>query len=108
MFTKIWDNGKVRAFIVVSDHPFEPNLVTTNKEQIQIDKIRLLGNYGKNRPDFEAIEEVKISSDQDIVLTAKLHTWKLDKKGVRIKRSEKIDIKVDKYRIDDGGQLRKM
>mgnify|MGYP003476797664 CR=1 FL=1 len=108
MFTKIWDNEKFRAFVLVSDDPFEPRLVTTSKEQIEIDKIQLLGNYGKNRADFEAIEEVKISSDQDIVLTAKLHTWKLDKKGERIKKSEKVSIKTDKYRIDDSGQLKKI
>lgn len=107
-FTKVWDNGKFKAFVGLSDDPFKPNLVITDKEQTEIDKIQLLGNHGPNRTDYEVVEEVKISGDQDIILTAKIYTWTLGNRGEKIKGSEKATIKVDKYIINNKGQLQKI
>jgi len=107
-FTKIWEGKVYNVFVGLSDDPFKPNLVTTDKKQIQIDKIQLLGNHGQSRPGYEPVEEVKIANDKEIILTAKLYTWTLDSNGQKLKDSEKIETKIEKYRITDNGKIEKV
>ena len=108
VFTKLFETKHFKVFIGLSDDPFKPNLVTTNKTQTQIDKLQLLGNYGQSRPDFEVIEEVKIVSDKQILLSVKLTTWTLKSNGQRIESSKKVELKSDKYKITENGKFQKI
>jgi hypothetical protein len=107
-FTKIWDNGKYKTFVGLSDEPFKPNLVTTTAGQTEIDKIQLLGNYGPNRADYEVTEEAKISSEQEITLTAIITGWALDTKGQKIKGSETSETRTTRYQISNKGKFEKI
>jgi hypothetical protein len=105
VFTKIFETTNYKVFIGLSDDPFKPNLVTSDKAQTQIDKLQLLGSYGPSRPEFEPMEEVKIISDQQIILSAKLSTWALDSRGQRIDNSKKVENKSNKYKITESGKI---
>jgi hypothetical protein len=107
-FTKIWDNGKYKVFLGLSDDPFKPNLVTMTSAQTEIDQIQLLGNYGENRDNYSIKEEAKILSDKEIILTATITRWTLDDQGEKLKGSEKIELKTTKYKINDKGKFEKL
>lgn len=108
VFTKIWDDAKYKIFVGLPDDLFKPNLVTMTPGQVEIDRIQLLGNFEKDRPDFSVKEEAKISNDQEIVLTAFITRWKLDSNGEKVIGSEINENKTTRYRVTDSGKFEKL
>lgn len=107
MMTLVFKNKNYNAYLI-SEDTFNPDLVTTDQDGTQIDKLRLVGELGESKADYEPIEEAKIFSESKIVLTDSIFSWTLDQTRQRIKNSEKVEIKVSQYKIDETGKIVKI
>jgi hypothetical protein len=107
MMTLIFKNKNYNAYLI-SEDIFNPDLVTTDQDGTQIDKLRLVGELGESKPDVEPIENAKIFNESKIILTDTIFSWTLDQTRQRIKNSEKVEVKVSQYKIDETGKIVKI
>jgi len=105
--TLIFKSKNYNAYLI-SEDTFNPDLVTTDQNGTQIDKLRLVGELGESKADYEPIEDAKIFSESKIVLTDSIFSWTLDQTRQRIKNSEKVEVKVSQYKIDERGKIIKI
>jgi ribosomal protein L21E len=106
MGNKLFENENYEAFIEESTSPFQPFLKTyKNGDSIQIDELKLLGNFRIRENNEEVIEEAKIGSETDIVLKTTTHRWILMDDVKRDKKSMRTSATVNKYKITDEGKI---
>lgn len=99
------------AVVGVIQYVYEDNVCDPEWKDafgIQLSELQFLVHFGQNRPDYEVLEEIRISDPADITVTRTTHTWTLNQNGERIKGSIKITTSVDKYEITDSGKIEKI
>jgi hypothetical protein len=102
---KVIDTDMYKGVIFIYDDPI---LITINKELKPIDTLFLLGDNYSNDPSITTIEQAKINSDYTIQLRDSVFTFDLGKDESRIENSKKLTVKIDNYKIEKDGQIKKM
>ena len=104
-FGKLIDSDLYKGVIFIYDDPI---LITIDKGLNPIDTLFLLGDNYSNDPSITTIEQAKINSDLTIQLTDSVFTYDLGENEDRIENSKKLSIRVENYKIEKTGQIKKV
>lgn len=104
-FSKLTDSDSYKGIIFIYDDPI---LITIDKKLNPIDTLFLLGDNYSNDASIMTIEQAKINHDLTIQLLDSVFTYDLGENESRIESTKKLTIKVDNYRIEKTGQIRKI
>lgn len=110
LYGKIFESDDYYGLIYsVPVSTFTPILRTVDKKGKQIDELQLLGELG-SAGDNESMfkESARIFSEDLIVLTDSVFSWKINDVGERIQESQKIQVVVEKYRITAKGKIERI
>ena len=104
-FGKLTDSDLYKGIFFIYDDPI---LITIDKNLNPIDTLFLLGDNFSNDPSITTIEQAKINSDLTIQLMDSVFTYDLGQNEDRIESTEHLTIKLENYRIERTGQIKKI
>lgn len=107
-FAKVFSTENFNGVIFVSNGEANaPVFITIDKFGQPIDSLILLGDWGNNDPSINTKEQVIIKSNYSIKLIDSISYYQTDSEGRRIENSIEKSIKLEEYKINKIGKIKK-